>query len=47
MCAIFSREGTKLTPVDRFIPSVHQKQNGERFWDARDYYNNFVFYPLA
>ena len=40
-------QGTKLTPVDRFVPSVHQKQNGKRFWDARDYYNNFVFYPLA
>lgn len=36
-------EGMKLSPANQFIPSVHQKENGERFWDAKDYYNNFVF----
>lgn len=40
-------EGMKLSPACQFIPSIHQKQNGERFWDAKDYYNNFVFYPLT
>ena len=26
--------------------SVHQKQTGPRFWDAKDYCNNFIFYPV-
>jgi FkbM family methyltransferase len=45
--AAYFCEGKKLRPAGEFIPSVHQKQSGERFWDAKDYYNNFVFYPLA
>lgn len=34
-----------ILPVEEFRPSIHQKQIGERFWDAKDYYNNFVFFP--
>jgi FkbM family methyltransferase len=33
-------------PASEFNPSQHQKQIGERYWDAPDYYNNFVFKPL-
>ena len=29
-----------------FHPDKHQKQTGERFWDAKDYYNNFIFRPV-
>lgn len=32
-----------LRPLEEFDPAIHQKQAGERFWDAPDYYNNFVF----
>jgi len=35
--------GSVLRPLDEFDPSIHQKQTGHRFWDAKDYYNNFVF----
>ena len=45
--ASFFCDGAELRPACQFIPSVHQRQNGERFWDAKDYYNNFVFRPLA
>ncbi len=45
--ATYFCEGSKLRPADQFIPSVHQRQSGERFWDAKDYYNNFVFRPLT
>jgi len=36
-------QGRHLRPLTEFDPAVHQKQNGPRFWDAHDYYNNFVF----
>ncbi len=36
-------QGNRLRPLSEFDPAVHQKQTGERFWDARDYCNNFVF----
>jgi FkbM family methyltransferase len=39
--------GKALRPLDEFDPDVHQKQAGERFWDAKDYYNNFVFRKKA
>lgn len=39
-------EGKKLSPASQFNPSVHQRQSGERFWDAPDYFNNFVFCPI-
>lgn len=36
----------KYVPVSEFDSARHQKQIGDRFWDAHDYYNNFVFKPL-
>lgn len=35
--------GKKLRPLSEFAPEIHQKQTGPRFWDAKDYFNNFVF----
>jgi FkbM family methyltransferase len=32
-------------PMAQFDPALHQKQTGERFWDAKDYCNNFIFRP--
>jgi FkbM family methyltransferase len=32
-------------PAGKFQVETHQKQAGERFWDAKDYYNNFIFRP--
>jgi FkbM family methyltransferase len=37
----FVRKGS-LVPISEFDPSVHQKQEGDRFWDAPDYCNNFI-----
>ena len=34
-------------PAAEFRDDIHQKQVGERFWDAKDYYNNFIFRPVA
>lgn len=34
-----------LQPVSGFDPDIHQKSEGERFWDSKDYCNNFVFLP--
>lgn len=34
-----------LHPVSGFDPEIHQKSAGERFWDSKDYCNNFVFVP--
>ncbi len=31
--------------VAHFDPAIHQRQQGERFWDSPDYCNNFVFRP--
>jgi FkbM family methyltransferase len=36
-------DGHRLLPVSQFDPAVHQKQDSEWFWKARDYRNNFVF----
>jgi len=33
----------ELLPLARFDPSIHQRQAGERFWDRKDYSNNFLF----
>ena len=33
----------RVRPVAEFDPAVHQKCEGERFWDAKDYCNNFIF----
>lgn len=40
----FSNQG-QLVDVAAFDPAIHQKQQGERFWDAPDYCNNFIFRP--
>lgn len=37
----FIRHGT-LCPVAEFRIELHQKQQGERFWDEPDYCNNFI-----
>ncbi|HET57468.1 MAG TPA: FkbM family methyltransferase [Deltaproteobacteria bacterium] len=39
--------GGRLRPLEEFDPSVHQKAIGERFWDRKDYCNNFVFRKKA
>jgi len=33
----------KIRPLDEFAPEEHQRSNSERFWDAPDYCNNFLF----
>jgi FkbM family methyltransferase len=35
--------GNRLKPLSAFDPSLHQKESGSRFWDEKNYYNNFVF----
>jgi FkbM family methyltransferase len=37
----FSPDG--LLPLAEFNPAQHQKTEGDRFWDAPDYCNNFLF----
>jgi len=37
----------RLRPLIEFDPAVHQKQEGPRFWDAKDYCNNFVFKKVS
>lgn len=32
-------------PANQFKECVHQKQIGDRFWDSKEYYNNFIFRP--
>lgn len=39
--------GKTLRALEEFDPAIHQKQTGARFWDAPDYYNNFVFRKKA
>jgi len=38
----FFKDG-KLIDINEFDPGIFQKQEGERFWAAKDYVNNFVF----
>ncbi len=33
--------------IEFFDPKIHQKQVGPRFWDKKDYVNNFIFYPKS
>jgi hypothetical protein len=35
--------GDALLPVSRFDPEIHQSNDGDRFWDAPNYFNNFLF----
>ena len=34
-----------VIPASEFDPLLHQSQAGDRFWDAHDYLNNFIFKP--
>ena len=34
--------GSNLLAVSQFNPAVHQREDGERFWDAPGYCNNFI-----
>jgi FkbM family methyltransferase len=35
--------GGRLLPLAEFDPLVHQRREGARFWDRKDYSNNFLF----
>lgn len=35
----------QLKPISEFVPSIHQSEIGERFWDQPHYCNNFIFIP--
>jgi FkbM family methyltransferase len=35
--------GKRLLPISKFDATVHQRQDGEWFWKAKGYCNNFVF----
>jgi FkbM family methyltransferase len=35
--------GNRLVPVSAFDAAMHQRQDGESFWKAKGYYNNFAF----
>lgn len=41
---IFAYRG-QILPTENFVPSVHQAEVGERFWNSADYCNNFIFRP--
>ena len=41
----FFVDRSKLRPVAEFDVRIHQKQEGDRFWDAPGYCNNFLFTP--
>ena len=43
--ATLAMPGKAELPAREFATNRHQKQAGERFWDAKDYYNNFIFRP--
>jgi FkbM family methyltransferase len=32
-----------LAPIEQFRPEIHQRVRPGRFWDEKDYYNNFAF----
>lgn len=35
--------GKTLRPLAEFDPEIHQRQSEGRFWEAKDYHNNFLF----
>lgn len=45
--ASLAMPGKSELPAAQFRDEIHQKQEGERFWDAKDYYNNFIFRPTG
>jgi FkbM family methyltransferase len=36
-----------LRPLDQFDVAQHQRSEGDRFWDRREYRNNFLFAPAT
>lgn len=44
--ATLAMPGVGELPAAQFRDEIHQKQTGERFWDAKDYFNNFIFRPV-
>jgi len=34
-----------LAPVEQFRADIHQPVRAGRYWNAKDYYNNFAFLP--
>jgi FkbM family methyltransferase len=38
----FFIQRSRLRPIREFDPAIHQRREGERFWDAPDYCNNFI-----
>lgn len=45
--ATLARPGLGELPAAEFRDEIHQKQLGGRFWDAKDYFNNFIFRPTG
>ena len=43
--ASLAMPGKGELPAQEFDAGKHQRQVGPRFWDAKDYYNNFIFRP--
>ena len=39
--------GLGESPAAAFRDELHQKQAAKRFWDAKDWYNNFIFRPTG
>jgi FkbM family methyltransferase len=35
--------GNGLEPLAHFDPALHQRRDGERYWDRPGYFNNFLF----
>jgi FkbM family methyltransferase len=42
----FVQQG-KIRPLTEFDPAIHQRTTGERFWDSKDYCNNFILRKVA
>ena len=38
--------GNTLIPIKKFDPALHQREDGERFWDSSAYCNNFIMHRL-
>ncbi|HYW56261.1 MAG TPA: FkbM family methyltransferase [Polaromonas sp.] len=45
--ATLAMPGIGELPAEQFRDEIHQKQIGDRFWDAKDYFNNFIFRPTG
>ena len=37
----------KLHPIFEFSPEIHQIEEGDQFWNSKQYCNNFIFTPRA